>query len=55
MHTDCSKKKTGGNIPYGDDSVAKKELAKLYRFAGAKGFSYRDIEEALSRIREENN
>lgn len=49
------KKKTGGNIPYGDDSVAKKELAKLYRFAGAKGFSYRDIEEALSRIREENN
>lgn len=49
------KKKTGGNIPYGDDSVAKKELARLYRFAGAKGFSYRDIEEALSRIREENN
>lgn len=49
------KKKTGGNIPYGDDSVAKKELAKLYRFAAAKGFSYSDIENALSRIREENN
>lgn len=47
------KKKTGGSISLGNSAQEQKELAKLYRFAAGKGFSYSDIENALQRIKEE--
>lgn len=49
------KKKTEGRIGSVEDFDCKKELAKLYRFAMSKGFSYSDVENALQRIREENS
>lgn len=49
------KKKIGENFPCGEESKVKKEIAKLYRFAMSKGFSYSVAESALQRIREENN
>jgi SOS response regulatory protein OraA/RecX len=49
------KKKTGGKFPCGDEAEAKKEIAKLYRFALSKGFSYSVTECAIQRIKEENN
>lgn len=49
------KKKTGGKVPCGEEAGDKKEIAKLYRFALSKGFSYSVTESALQRIKEENN
>ena len=50
---DFLKKKTGGKFPCGDEAEAKKEIAKLYRFALSKGFSYSVTECAIQRIKEE--
>ena len=49
------KQKMNGKIPSYGEVGAKKELARLYRIAMSKGFSYELIESTLQRIREEDN